>query len=140
MSNFFINSSEILTISLLNNKSFYFNQEELARNIGCTQPNVSYVISSLIDKGIVENIKGFIMVNQYRLVECLTDYAENIFNAEIYFSGRILKITNWVPEIFAFFQTYLRIFNIEYVITECKTLNEICFVFKDDVIDIADID
>ena len=50
MSNFFINSSEILTISLLNNKSFYFNQEELARCIGCTQPNVSYVISSLIEK------------------------------------------------------------------------------------------
>ena len=140
MSNFFINSSEILTISLLNNKSFYFNQEELARNIGCTQPNVSYVISSLIDKGIVENIKGFIMVNQYRIVECLTDYAESVFNAEIYFSGRILKITNWVPEVFAFFQTYLRIFNIEYVITECKALNEICFVFKDDVIDISDID
>lgn len=140
MSNFFINSSEILTVSLLNNKSFYFNQEELARNIGCTQPNVSYVISSLIDKGIVENIKGFIMVNQYRIVECLTDYAESVFNAEIYFSGRILKITNWVPEVFAFFQTYFRIFNIEYVITECKSLNEICFVFKDDVIDIADID
>jgi hypothetical protein len=140
MSNFFINSSEILTISLLNNKSFYFNQEELARNIGCTQPNVSYVISSLIDKGIVENIKGFIMVNQYRIVECLTDYAESVFNAEIYFSDRILKITNWFPEIFAFFQTYLRIFNIEYVITECKALNEICFVFKADVIDISDID
>ena len=80
------------------------------------------------------------MVNQYQLVECLTDYAESVFNAEIYFSDRILKITNWFPEIFAFFQTYLRIFNIEYVITECKALNEICFVFKADVIDISDID
>ena len=48
MSNFFINSSEILTISFLNNKSFYFNQEEMATAIGCTQPNISYVISCLL--------------------------------------------------------------------------------------------
>lgn len=73
-SSFFINSSEILTLALLNNKNFYFNQEEMARCIGCSQPNISYVISSLIDKGIVKNIKGFIAVNQYRLVECLADY------------------------------------------------------------------
>ena len=139
MGAFFINSSEILTISLLNNKSFYFNQEELSRNIGCTQPNVSYVISSLIEKGVVENFKGFIMVNQHFLVECLTEYAESVFDTEIYFNDKVLKIRNWFPEIFAFFQTYFRIFNIEYVLTECKALNEICFVFADDVFDIADI-
>jgi len=136
---FFINSSEILTISLLNNKSFYFNQEELAKCIGCTQPNISYVISLLIGKGIVENAKGFIMVNQHRLVECLTDYAESVYNAEIYFYDKVLKIKNWYPELYAFFETYLRIFNIDYVITECKALNEICFVFSDNFIDIADI-
>ncbi len=141
MGAFFINSSEILTLSLLNNKQFHFNQEEMATAIGCTQPNISYVVSSLLQKGVVENIKGFIAVNQYRLVEYITEYARNIYdNAEIYFSQGILKIRNWFPEVFAFFQTYFRILNIEYVIAECKDLKEICFVFKNDLIDIADID
>lgn len=63
MSNFFLNSSEILTLALLNNKQFHFNQEEMASAIGCTQPNISYVISSLLEKGAVENIKGFIAVS-----------------------------------------------------------------------------
>ena len=57
---------------------------------------------------------------------------------KIYFSNGILKIRNWFPEVFAFFQTYFRILNIEYVITECRDLKEICFVFKNDLIDIAD--
>ena len=52
---------------------------------------------------------------------------------------KVLKIKNWYPELYAFFETYLRIFNIDYVITECKALNEICFVFSDNFIDIADI-
>ncbi len=141
MGAFFINSSEILTLSLLNNKQFHFNQEEMATAIGCTQPNISYVVSSLLQKGVVENIKGFIAVNQYRLVEYITEYASSMYDsAEIYFSQGILKIRNWFPEIFAFFQTYFRILNIEYVIAECKDLKEICFVFKNDLIDIADID
>ena len=141
MGAFFINSSEILTLSLLNNKQFHFNQEEMASAIGCTQPNISYVVSSLLQKGVVENIKGFIAVNQYRLVEYITEYASSMYgNAEIYFSNGILKIRNWFPEVYAFFQTYFRILNIEYVITECKDLKEICFVFKNDLIDIADID
>ncbi len=139
-SSFFINSSEILTIALLNNKHFHFNQEEMAKCIGCTQPNISYVVSSLIDKGIVENIKGFVAVNQYRLVECLTEYADSIYNADIYFSENILKIKNWDSEVYAFFNTYFRIFNIEYVITECRQLKEICFVFHSNVIDISNID
>lgn len=139
MGTFFVNSSEILTISLLNNKSFYFNQEEMSRCIGCTQPNISYVISSLIEKGIVENMKGFILVNQYKIIECLSDYAKTVYDTEIYFSDRVLKIRNWSPEIYSFFQTYFRIFNIDYIITECKTLNEICFIFSDDMIDISDI-
>ena len=131
MSNFFINSSEILTISFLNNKSFYFNQEEMAMCIGCTQPNISYVISSLIDKGLVENFKGFIMVNQYRLIECLFIYAKSVYDTESYFSDGILKIRKWTTEIFAFFETYFRLFNIEYVVAECKAWNEISFVFSD---------
>ena len=141
MGAFFINSSEILTLSLLNNKQFHFNQEEMASAIGCTQPNISYVVSSLLQKGVVENIKGFIAVNQYRLVEYITEYASSMYyNAEIYFSNGILKIRNWFPEVFAFFQTYFRILNIEYVITECRDLKEICFVFKNDLIDITDIE
>lgn len=141
MGAFFINSSEILTLSLLNNKQFHFNQEEMASAIGCTQPNISYVVSSLLQKGVVENIKGFIAVNQYRLVEYITEYAISMYdNAEIYFSNGILKIRNWFPEVFAFFQTYFRILNIDYVITECRDLKEICFVFKNDLIDIADIE
>ncbi len=141
MGAFFINSSEILTLSLLNNKQFHFNQEEMASAIGCTQPNISYVVSSLLQKGVVENIKGFIAVNQYRLVEYITEYASSMYdNAEIYFSNGILKIRNWFPEVFAFFQTYFRILNIEYVITECRDLKEICFVFKNDLIDISDIE
>ncbi len=141
MGAFFINSSEILTLSLLNNKQFHFNQEEMASAIGCTQPNISYVVSSLLQKGVVENIKGFIAVNQYRLVEYITEYADSMYdNADIYFSNGILKIRNWFPEVFAFFQTYFRILNIEYVITECRDLKEICFVFKNDLIDIADIE
>lgn len=139
MSNFFINSSEILTISFLNNKSFYFNQEEMANAIGCTQPNISYVISSLIEKGIVENCKGFIMVNQYRLIECLFFYAKAVYDSEIYFSDGVLKIRNWTTEIYAFFETYFRLFNIEYVVAECKAWKEISFVFSDNVIDISDI-
>ncbi len=141
MGAFFINSSEILTLSLLNNKQFHFNQEEMANAIGCTQPNISYVVSSLLQKGVVENIKGFIAVNQYRLVEYITEYASSMYdNAEIYFSNGILKIRNWFPEVFAFFQTYFRILNVEYVITECRDLKEICFVFKNDLIDISDIE
>ncbi len=141
MGAFFINSSEILTLALLNSKQFYFNQEEMASAIGCSQPNISYVVSSLLQKGVVENIKGFIAVNQYRLVEYITEYASSMYDdAEIYFSNGILKIVDWFPEVFAFFQTYFRILNIEYVITECRDLKEICFVFKSDLIDIADID
>ena len=141
MSNFFLNSSEILTLALLNNKQFHFNQEEMASAIGCTQPNISYVISSLLEKGAVETIKGFIAVNQYRLVEDIADYASGVYNkAEIYFFKGILKIRNWFPEVYAFFQTYFRLFNIEYVITECRDLKEICFVFKNDLIDISDIE
>jgi len=141
MGAFFINSSEILTLSLLNNKQFHFNQEEMANAIGCTQPNISYVVSSLLEKGVVESIKGVIAVNQYRLVEYITEYASSMYdNAEIYFSQGILKIRNWFPEVYAFFQTYFRILNIEYVITECRDLKEICFVFKNDLIDIADIE
>lgn len=139
MSDFFINSSEILTLALLNNKSFYFNQKEMAKAIGCRQPNISYVINNLIEKSIVENAKGFIMVNQYRLVDCLVAYADAFYNTNLYFKENILKIKDWTPEIYAFFETYFRIFNIEYVITECKSLNEICFVFKSDFIDIADV-
>lgn len=138
MGTFFINSSEILTLAMLNNKTFYFNQKEMSNAIGCKQPNISYVINNLIEKGIVENAKGFMLVNQYRLVDCLVDYADAIYNTNVYFQNNILKIKDWNPEIYAFFQTYFRIFNIEYVITECKSLNEICFVFKDDFIDIAD--
>ena len=141
MGAFFINSSEILTLSLLNNKQFHFNQEEMAKAVGCTQPNISYVVSSLLEKGVVENIKGFIAVNQYRLVEYITEYADSMYdNADIYFSNGILKIRNWFPEVYAFFQTYFRILNIEYVITECRDLKEICFVFKNDLIDISDIE
>ena len=141
MGAFFINSSEILTLSLLNNKQFHFNQEEMAKAVGCTQPNISYVVSSLLEKGVVENIKGFIAVNQYRLVEYITEYADSMYdNADIYFSNGILKIRNWFPEVFAFFQTYFRVLNIEYVKTECRDLKEICFVFKNDLIDIADIE
>ena len=139
MGAFFINSSEILTLAMLNNKAFYFNQKEMANAIGCRQPNISYVINNLIEKGIVENAKGFIMVNQYRLVDCLVSYAEAVYNSNVYFQENVLKLRNWGPEIYAFFETYLRIFNIEYVITECKSLNEICFVFKSDFIDIADV-
>lgn len=139
MSNFFINSSEILTISFLNNKSFYFNQEEMANAIGCTQPNISYVISSLIEKGIVENCKGFIMVNQYRLIEYLFFYAKAVYDSELYFSDGILKIRNWTTDIYAFFETYFRLFNIEYVVAECKAWKELSFVFSDNVIDISDI-
>ena len=141
MGAFFINSCEILTLSLLNNKQFHFNQEEMAKAVGCTQPNISYVVSSLLEKGVVENIKGFIAVNQYRLVEYITEYADSMYdNADIYFSNGILKIRNWFPEVFAFFQTYFRVLNIEYVITECRDLKEICFVFKNDLVDIADIE
>ena len=139
MGAFFINSSEILTLAMLNNKAFYFNQKEMANAIGCRQPNISYVINNLIEKGIVENAKGFIMVNQYRLVDCLVSYADAVYNSNVYFQENVLKLRNWGPEIYAFFETYLRIFNIEYVITECKSLNEICFVFKSDFIDIADV-
>lgn len=140
MSNFFITSSEILTISHLNNKTFCFNQEELAKGIGCTQPNISYVVGSLLQKGIVENYNGVIVVNQYRLVEKLVEYAKQYYECDLFFQDRVLKLKNCSPELFAYFQTYLRIFNIDYVITECKTLNEICFVFSVNVIDIADID
>lgn len=140
MSNFFINSSEILTISLLSSKDFYFNQEELARNIGCTQPNISYVISSLTEKGIVENTKGFLMVNQYLLIEELTRYADDVFSCDFFLQDRVLKIRFITPETFAFFKTYLRIFNIDYVISECDALNEICFIFSANVIDLRDID
>lgn len=141
MGAFFINSSEILTLSLLNNKQFHFNQEEMAKAVGCTQPNISYVVSSLLQKGVVENFKGFIAVNQYRLVEYIAEYADSMYdNADIYFSNGILKIRNWFPEVYAFFQTYFRILNIEYVITECRDLKEICFVFKNDLVDIADIE
>lgn len=140
MSAFFINSSEILTLSLLNNKHYHFNQEEIARCIGCAQSKISNVISSLLEKGLVENIKGFIAVNQYALADCLVGYARAVYETEIYFSEGILKIRNWTPEVYAFFRSYFRVFNIEYVITECRELQEICFVFKNDVIDISDID
>lgn len=136
---FFINSSEILMVSLLNNKNYCFNQEELSKCIGCSQPNISYVVNSLIEKGVVENIKGFMVVNQYHLIEMLTDYAKTIFSAEIYFSDKMLKIKNWSPKVYSFFVSYLRMFNIDYVITECGALNEICFVFSVNVIDISDI-
>ena len=59
MGAFFINSSEILTLAMLNNKAFYFNQKEMANAIGCRQPNISYVINNLIEKGIVENAKPY---------------------------------------------------------------------------------
>ena len=111
----------------------------MANAIGCTQPNISYVISSLIEKGIVENCKGFIMVNQYRLIECLFFYAKAVYDSEIYFSDGVLKIRNWTTEIYAFFETYFRLFNIEYVVAECKAWKEISFVFSDNVIDISDI-
>ena len=58
MGAFFINSSEILTLAMLNNKAFYFNQKEMANAIGCRQPNISYVINNLIEKGIVENAQA----------------------------------------------------------------------------------
>ena len=79
------------------------------------------------------------MVNQYRLIECLFDYAKAVYDAEIYFSNRILKIRKWTTEIFAFFEAYFRLFNINYVIAECKAWKEISFVFSDDVIDISDV-
>ncbi len=138
-SSFFINSSEILTLALLNNKHFHFNQEEMARCIGCSQPNISYVISSLINKGIVENANGFIVVNQYRIVDNLVEYAKRVYNTEIYFSDTILKIRNYGPEEYAFFKMYFEVLNIEYVITECKQLQEICFVFKCNMIDISEV-
>ena len=106
MGAFFINSSEILTLAMLNNKAFYFNQKEMANAIGCRQPNISYVINNLIEKGIVENAKGFIMVNQYRLVDCLVAYAEAVYNSNVYFQENVLKLRNWDPEIYAFFETY----------------------------------
>lgn len=134
---FFINSSEILIVSLMNSKSFYFNQEELARSVGCTQPNISYVLSSLEQKGIIENIKGFLMLNQYVLVEELTRYAESVYNCDFFLQDRVLKIRDITPEILTYFTTYLRIFNIDYVIAECKALNEISFVFSDNVVDIS---
>lgn len=140
MSAFFINSSEVLILSLLNNKHFHYNQQEMARCIGCAQPKISNVVSSLLEKGLVEDIKGFIAVNQYAIVESLVAYASAVYETEIYFTENILKIRNWTPETYAFFSSYFRIFNIEYVIAECKELQEICFVFKNDMIDISNID
>lgn len=139
MSGFFVNSSEILTISLLNCKTFNFNQAEMARSVGCTQPNISYVISSLLEKGIAENVKGFIMINQYKLIEELSDYAEIVYNADISLINNLLSVKDWTPEIKAFLQTYLRIFNIDYMFSECQALNEIYFIFSADVCDISDI-
>ena len=95
MGTFFINSSEILTLAMLNNKTFYFNQKEMSNAIGCKQPNISYVINNLIEKGIVENAKGFMMVNQYRLVDYLVDYADAVYNTNVYFQDNILKIKDW---------------------------------------------
>ena len=122
---------------MLNNKQFYFNQEEIARCIGAAQPKISNVISSLLEKGILENIKGFIAVNQYAIVENLVAYSREVYKTDIYFSENILKIRNWTPETYAFFSSYFRVFNIEYVIAECKELQEICFVFRNDMIDIS---
>ena len=76
-SSFFLNSSEILTVSLLNNKNYCFTQEQMATCIGCTQPNISYVLSALTDKGFVELRNGCYVVNQYLLIEELVRYAKN---------------------------------------------------------------
>ena len=140
MSSFFINSSEILTVSLLNSREFYFNQEELGKCIGCTQPNISYVIGSLAEKGIVENSKGFVLVNQYLLIEELTRYADDVFSCDFFLQDRVLKVRNITPEALSYFKNYFRIFNIDYVITECEVLNEICFIFSANVIDLRDLD
>lgn len=140
MSGFFVNSSEILTISLLNCKTFNFNQAEMGRCLGCSQSNISYIISSLLQKGIAENIKGFIMINQYKLIEELADYTEIVYNADVSLINNLLTIKDWTPEINAFLQSYLRIFNIDYMFSECQELNEIYFVFSANVYDIADID
>lgn len=137
---FFINSSELLTLSLLNNKNYFFSQEQMANCIGCTQPNISTVISSLIDKGFVEVINGGYCVNQYLLIEELVRYAKNHYNCNIVFCDKMVKLQGWFPEIYAFFCLYLRLFNIDYVITECNSLSEICFVFSQGLLDLRDID
>ena len=49
MSNFFINSSEILTISLLNNKSFYFNLLREKRGCNKTAPAL-FLRFSVVEK------------------------------------------------------------------------------------------
>lgn len=119
-SSFFINSSEILTLSLLNNKNYGFTQEQMANCIGCTQPNMSYVVSSLIDKGFVIVRNGWYLVNEYLLIEELVRYAKNHYSTDIVFNDNILKLKNWFPEIYSFFNLYLRMFNIPYVVAEVK--------------------
>lgn len=139
-SSFFLNSSEILTISLLNNKNYGFTQEQMANCIGCTQPNMSYVLSSLIDKGFVEFRNSWYVVNEYLIIEELVRYAKKHYTTNIIFSDRLLKLQNWNPEIYAFFHLYFRLFNISYVITECQSLQEISFVFSQGLFDLRDID
>ena len=137
--NFFLNSSEILILSLLNNKRFCYNQEEMSRAIGCSPQNISYVMSNLIEKNIVDNYKGFLSVNKSNLIEELTDYADYFLGGEVFFQGKILKVKNCSSELYAFFSNYFRIFNIDYVLSECKSLNEICFVFNENFINVDDL-
>lgn len=140
-SSFFLNSSEILTVSLLNNKNYCFTQEQMATCIGCTQPNISYVLSALTDKGFVESRNGCYVVNQYLLIEELVRYAKNNYGkVDIVFSDKVLKLKNWFPEIYAFFHLYFRMFNIPFVIAECSSLQEISFVFSQGLFDLRDID
>ena len=54
-------------------------------------------------------------------------YANAVYDSKIYFSDGILKIKKWTTEVFSFFETYFRLFNIEYVIAECKVWKEISF-------------
>lgn len=79
------------------------------------------------------------MINQYKLIEELSDYAEIVYNADISLINNLLSVKDWTPEINAFLQTYLRIFNIDYMFSECQALNEIYFIFSADVCDISDI-
>ncbi len=137
--NFFLNSSEILVLSLLNNKKFCYNQEEMSRAIGCSPQSISYVISKLIEKNIVDNYKGFLSVNQSKLIEELTDYADYFLGGEVFFQEKFLKVKNCSAELYAFFSNYFRIFNIDYVLSECKSLNEICFVFNEIFINVDDL-
>ena len=132
MNNFFINSSEILLISLLNNKTFYFfSQDDLAKCIGCTQPNISYVLSSLQEKEIVINANGFLVVNQRVLIKKLVEYAVSVYtDAEIDFSNDTLVIKYDYWDACSFFKSYFRIFNINYFFTQ--GMSEVLFSVRTD--------